>query len=278
MDHPDSTPEQPQPERTLDAPEQPAIYPQFPLRVERAVVDLRDVVLVLLVAFFAIVLCTSIAIGFVAGATGRHVDLQALAGNALITIPAQFAAYVLTVGFMAWLVRQRHGSGFARGIFWNLPEKQIALTALAGGAVMAMLSEISSGLLQRWTPKNLPIEEYFKNAASGYALALFGVFVAPVVEELFFRGFLYPALERWIGVVAGLVLTSAAFSLLHGGQLGEAWAPMLVLFLLSAVLTAVRIRTRSVATCVLVHMGYNATLFSIMFIYTSGFRHMEKLH
>jgi membrane protease YdiL (CAAX protease family) len=53
---------------------------------------------------------------------------------------------------------------------------------------------------------------------------------------------------------------------------------MLVLFLVSSVLTAVRIRTRSVATCVLVHMGYNATLFSIMFIYTQGFRHMEKLH
>jgi membrane protease YdiL (CAAX protease family) len=240
-------------------------------------VDLKDVVLVLLVAFFSIVLCTSVAIGIFAGAHGRHTDLQSLAGNALITIPAQFAAYVLTVGFMVWVVRLRHNSPFGSGVFWNLPETQVALTALAGGAVMALLSEISSGLLQRWTPKNLPIEEYFKNAASGYALALFGIFVAPFVEELFFRGFLYPALERWVGVVAGLVLTSAAFSLLHGGQLGEAWAPMLVLFLVSAVLTAVRIRTRSVATCVLVHMGYNATLFSIMFIYTQGFRHMEKL-
>jgi membrane protease YdiL (CAAX protease family) len=254
-----------------------AIYSEFLASPERATVDLKDTVLVVLVAFFSIVLCTFIAFGIVAAATHRHTDFQSLAGNALITVPAQFAAYVLTVGFMMWLVRERHGFPFARGIFWNLPEKQIALTALAGGAVMALLSEISSGLLQRWTPKNLPIEEYFKNAASGYALALFGVFVAPIVEEIFFRGFLYPALERWVGVVAGLVLTSAAFSLLHGGQLGEAWAPMLVLFLVGAVLTAVRIRTRSVATCVLVHMGYNATLFSIMFIYTEGFRHMEKL-
>lgn len=253
-------------------------YPEVIFNPERAVVDLKDVALVLLVAFFSIVLCTSIAFAIVAAGSRQHANLQALATNALITVPAQFAAYVLTVGFMVWLIPQRHHIFFARGIFWNLPGKQIALTALAGGAVMALLSEISSGLLQRWTPKNLPIEEYFKNAASGYALALFGVFVAPFVEELFFRGFLYPALERWIGVVGGVVLTSVAFSLLHGGQLGEAWAPMLVLFLVSAVLTAVRIRTRSVATCVLVHMGYNATLFSIMFIYTEGFRHMEKLH
>lgn len=258
--------------------EEAALYPRLPAQPEGAAVDLKDVLLVLLVAFFAILLCTSIAIAIVVGASRQHINIQALATNALITVPAQFAAYVLTVAFMVWLVRRRHGLFFAQGIFWNLPEKQLALTALAGGAVMALLSEISSGLLQRWTPKNLPIEEFFKNAASGYALALFGVFVAPIVEELFFRGFLYPALERWIGVVGGLVLTSAAFSLLHGGQLGEAWAPMLVLFLVSAVLTAVRIRTRSVATCVLVHMGYNATLFSIIFIYTEGFRHMEKLH
>ena len=253
-------------------------YPEVIFNPERAVVDLKDVVMVLLVAFFSIVLCTSIAFAIVTVASRQHTSIQGLTTNALVTVPAQFAAYVLTVGFMVWLIPQRHDVFFARGIFWNLPDQQIALTALAGGAVMALLSEISSGLLQRWTPKNLPIEEFFKTAASGYALALFGVFVAPFVEELFFRGFLYPALERWIGVVAGLVVTSAAFALLHGGQLGEAWAPMLVLFLVSAVLTAVRIRTRSVATCVLVHMGYNATLFSIMFIYTEGFRHMEKLH
>jgi membrane protease YdiL (CAAX protease family) len=277
LDHSDFTPDQPQPEQPLSPPDSRVIYFDVPPQSDRAVVDLKDVVLVLLVAFLSIVLCSSIGFGIAAGATHGHIDVQSLSRNALFTVPAQFVAYVLTVAFMAWLVH-RHASPFARGILWNLPEKQLALTALAGGGVMALLSEISSGLLQRWTPKNLPIEEYFKNAASGYALALFGVFIAPVVEELFFRGFLYPALERWIGVVGGLVVTSAAFSLLHGGQLGEAWAPMLVLFLVSSVLTAVRIRTRSVATCVLVHMGYNATLFSIMFIYTQGFRHMEKLH
>lgn len=276
MDHPDFIPEQPQPDQPLSSLDQ-VIYPGFRAPLARAVVDLKDSLFIVLVAVISLRILLSIAIRIAAGVSGQHLDPEAWVGNALVAIPTEFAGYLVTVAFMVWLIRFRHGLSFARGIFWNLPEKQLALTALAGGAVMALLSEISSGLLQRWTPKNLPIEEYFKNAASGYALALFGILVAPVVEEIFFRGFLYPALERWIGVVAGLVLTSAAFSLLHGGQLGEAWAPMLVLFLVSAVLTAVRIRTHSVATCVLVHMGYNATLFSIMFIYTQGFRHMEKL-
>jgi membrane protease YdiL (CAAX protease family) len=242
-----------------------------------AVVDLRDVALVIVVAFFLIVLCTAAAVAIAATPGAHRKDIAAVAANALVIVPAQVIAYLLTIAFMAFLVSKRHHSSFGEGILWNLPDNKTALTAFAGGMVMALVSQLSSGLLQRWTPKNLPIEEYFKNAASGYALAMFGIFVAPVMEELFFRGFLYPALARWTGAIGAIVMTAAAFSLLHGAQLADAWVPLLVLFLVGAVLTTIRARTHSVATCVLVHMGYNATLFSIMFIYTQGFRHMEKL-
>jgi membrane protease YdiL (CAAX protease family) len=44
-----------------------------------------------------------------------------------------------------------------------------------------------------------------------------------------------------------------------------------------AVLTTIRARTGSVATCVLVHMGYNFLLFVVLFISTGGFHHMERV-
>lgn len=244
---------------------------------DRAVVNLGDVALVILVAFFSIFLCTTIAIAIAYSAHGAHQKIADVVGNALVILPAQFAAYLMIVGFMVFLVRARHRTGFREGIQWNMPDRRTALSALAGGAGLALASQLFSGLLQRWTPKSLPIEQYFKNAASGYALALFGIFVAPLVEELFFRGFLYPALERWTGVSVAVVLTAASFSLLHGAQLADAWAPLLIIFGVGAVLTVVRVKMRSVAGSVFVHMGYNATLFTIMFIYTQGFRHMEKL-
>ena len=107
-------------------------------------------------------------------------------------------------------------------------------------------------------------------------LAFFGVFVAPLVEELFFRGFLYPALARVMGTVASVMLTALAFALIHSPQLAHAWVPLTAILLFSFILTIVRAKTKSVATTVLMHAGYNATLFTLTFIATQGFRHLER--
>jgi len=242
-----------------------------------AVADLTDVVILVLVALFSIPLCGTIVVAlFYLSPRFRGVPVKELVGNALVVIPAQFAAYVMVVGFMSLLVWVRHRSGFLAGIQWNMPPPNVAWIAFAGGGGMALGSELMSGVLQRWIPKSLPIDEYFKSAASGYALALFGIFVAPFVEELFFRGFLYPALARWTGRILAIGITAAAFSLLHGAQLANSWAPLLILFVVGTVLTVVRARTRSVSTCVLMHMGYNFVLFTILWFATQGFRHMER--
>ncbi len=246
---------------------------------DEAVVDLVDVALIAGVAFASLVLCTIMALAMVYSAPGaRHLDARDLARDALVIIPAQIVAYVMVVGFMVFIVALRHRSGFLKAIQWNMPGPKAALVALCGGAALALTSQLFSGLLQRWIPKTLPIDQYFKNPASGYLLAAFGVLVAPFVEEFFFRGFLYPALARWTGATIAIVLTGAGFSLLHQDQLAHAWAPLLILFLVGMALTFIRAKTRSVATSVLVHMGYNATLFTIVFFYTQGFRHMERMN
>jgi CAAX protease family protein len=57
--------------------------------------------------------------------------------------------------------------------------------------------------------------------------------------------------------------------------LAHAWVPLLLLFAVGVILTAVRAWTKSVATCVVVHMSYNTTLFTTLYIGTCGFRHMD---
>ena len=39
--------------------------------------------------------------------------------------------------------------------------------------------------------------------------------VAPIAEELFFRGFLFSVLRRWLGVAGGAVLTGVIFGVIH---------------------------------------------------------------
>ena len=82
--------------------------------------------------------------------------------------------------------------------------------------------------------------------------------------------------RSFVPLSPSVMLTSAAFSLLHQAQLAHAWAPLLILFWVGVALTVVRARTNSVATCVLVHMGYNGALFGLMFYFTEGFRHLER--
>lgn len=240
-------------------------------------VDLIDVVLVLVAAGVSLFLFSVVAISIAYYGHGAHpADARAIAMNAFVLVPAEAMAYAFTLGFAAYLVILRHGVGLLRATRWNMPGAQKALTALAGGAALGLTSQLLSGLLQRWIPKSLPIDQFFRDTGSAYLLAFFGILIAPLMEELFFRGFVYPAVARWTGVVPSVLITGGAFAMLHQGQLARAWVPLLILFAVGVVITAVRVRTRSVATCVFVHMGYNLAIFTLLFIITQGFRHMEK--
>jgi membrane protease YdiL (CAAX protease family) len=77
--------------------------------------------------------------------------------------------------------------------------------------------------------------------------------------------------------VAGVFLTALTFALIHGAQLMFSWGPVLVIFLVGFALTIVRAVTKSVAASLLVHIAYNATISLVMFVYTGGFRHLERL-
>jgi membrane protease YdiL (CAAX protease family) len=193
----------------------------------------------------------------------------------LLALPAQLASYIMTVGFMAFLMWQQYRVKLLDAVRWNPPRAAFAYLTFAGGAGLGLATQLLSWPLERWIPKDLPIEQYFRTPAAAYALAAFGILIAPPVEELFFRGFLYPVLARPLGTVLAMVLTSVGFALIHAQQLAVAWVPLLLLFTVSMVLTAVRAKTKSVAICVLLHMGYNFVQFVGAFIETHGFRHME---
>jgi uncharacterized protein len=264
------------PEQEVPPPPPPPLAP--PGAVQHSGVDLVDVLLIVIAGVGSTIVAAilaMIAVGLIGHA--RVFNPEQMSRNAFFVIPTQFVSYVIVVGFMAFLAAVRHNQSLGQAVHWNPPVGKLALTTLGAGAALGICSELTSTLLQRWTPKSLPIEEFFKSPASGYLLAGFGVLVAPLVEELFFRGFLYPAVARWTGSVASILITAAAFAGLHGAQLAYAWPPLLVLFGVGVVLTFIRARTGSVATCVLVHMGYNFVLFVIVFIVTGGFHHMERV-
>jgi membrane protease YdiL (CAAX protease family) len=124
-------------------------------------------------------------------------------------------------------------------------------------------------------PKTTPFDQFFARPSDAYLMVAFAVTFGPLMEELFFRGFLYPVLARRTGAVVAVCLTALPFGLIHYVQY-KSWAAVLVITLVGVVLTAVRALTKSVAASFLVHVGYNGTLMGLAALATDGFRHMEK--
>jgi CAAX protease family protein len=204
----------------------------------------------------------------------RRMPLTDLATDARIVVGAQAAAYPLVLIFIFILVRSRTHERFRDAIRWNWPGIS-APAFFSMGAILAVVVESLSRFLP--IPKSLPMDKYFHDASSAYLLAVFGMSLAPLMEELFFRGMLYPLLRRAFGLTIAVMLTAAAFAGIHGAQLGYAWGPILSIFLVGVVFTLVRARTNSVATSFLVHCGYNAALFTALWFASDHYRHLEKV-
>lgn len=204
-----------------------------------------------------------------------HSTIAHLARMPLVVVAGQAVAYLLVLGYMYALVtRERGRPDFLNAIHWNWPSFP-ALYLLAGFLLSIALQLLASRLP---IPKNLPIDTFFRTPAEAWALTLFGVTLAPLMEELFFRGFLYPVLARSIMVPAAVFVTAVAFALLHASQLSNSWGPVLVIFLVGLVLTSVRAQKNSVAAGLLIHVAYNGTISVLMFFATDGFRHLERLN
>lgn len=190
-----------------------------------------------------------------------------------IVLISQILLYVVVFALIYFLLLARTGH-FWQALRWNWPRSSWVGFLILGALMYFALAGLGQLLP---IPKHLPIDRFFQTARAAGLMSVLSITLAPFMEELFFRGLLYPVLARRLGVGASILLTGAAFGILHGAQLKYSWA-VLIIFLVGIALTAVRAFTKSVAASFLVHAGYNGTLSALLFIATDGFRHLDKLN
>jgi len=98
--------------------------------------------------------------------------------------------------------------------------------------------------------------------AGGAKLAVFAVvaaIVAPICEELLFRGLLLRALRRRMSPVMAVIVQALVFALAHpmlSPTLGD-FAVVPALFLLGAVSGVVAVRRGDLSASIMMHMGFN---------------------
>ena len=174
-------------------------------------------------------------------------------------LPAQFLGYALLFTALYLLFKWQYGRPFWRSLAWNALRLPALFVVLAGFATAFGVSAVAT-LLQ--TPvTNNPMTEMLEDPTSLVLVAVFGVTLGPLFEELFFRGFLQPLLVRSLGVGAGILVTALPFGLLHFQEYGNSWRHVVLISLAGAAFGAVRQLTHSTKASTLMHASYNALFF-----------------
>jgi len=89
------------------------------------------------------------------------------------------------------------------------------------------------------------------------ATAIVAVLTAPLVEEIIYRGILYPAIQRLIGVVGAVAVVSIMFAGVHVLQYRNNIGVILVITILSVTLTTIRATSGRLLPSVVVHLIFN---------------------
>jgi len=265
-----AAPSFPQPSST-DTPVAPLSVPAISAPPRDPVWSGWDVLLLALLTIVTIVLAQLLTTTIAWIFAYRHQSYRDLLQRPSLDLLGEGLGYIAIAAFMVFLVEGKYHTPFWKAIRWNWPGSS-ALMWLGVGVLTVIID-----LLGRYLPmpKTSPFEQFFAHPSDAYLMAAFAVTVGPFMEELFFRGFLYPVLARWTGVAPAIVLSALPFGLLHYLQY-RSWSAVLLIMLLGVVLGIVRETTKSVAASFLVHVGYNGTLMALAAIATDGFRHMEK--
>ena len=217
-----------------------------------------------------------------------------------LQIAAEGATYGITLLIAFFLYPFLWKRSFLDGLRWNWSAaRHQAVKLVSLGFALGVTSALVDNFIS--TSKPQPIDQFFLKASDAWVVTFFGVIVAPLFEEICFRGFLVPALAiaydwvslprtpesqmRWqstttlspLSLIFSAIVTSLVFSLIHGAQVGFAWGAMIVLFSVSLILTLVRVKTQSVAASTMVHMAYNAFIFVAMILWTGGYRHLDRM-
>src|SRR5437870_13919009 len=125
---------------------------------------------------------------------------------------------------------------------------------------MAFVIALLGALLK--TPETPgPMKELLENRTSLILVAIFGVTLGPICEELAFRGFMQPLFIRSLGVGPGIALSALGFGLLHLPQNGFTWQYGLLITLAGAAFGWMRWISRSTLGSAIMHSAYNLTLF-----------------
>ncbi len=182
------------------------------------------------------------------------------------------ASFDLVLLFYAWRISRRVADSSMAARYRPIGWKAFALS-LAGGVALWALSYVVT-----WELATHSLVQFHVTAAertlipqspASLPLGLLCIaLIAPLAEELYFRGILLSWLRRKIGAPLAVFASAAIFALLHFRFLShsgvEGWVYTATIAAVGLVTATLALRTGSLWGPFAVHAGYNATIVSMV--------------
>jgi membrane protease YdiL (CAAX protease family) len=246
-----------------DAPPSLGMIPEEPRGSDDAPWPLWTVPAVLLLGL-GIWIVLSVLVGVGASAGGSSLTHPTAAVSLVLDFVFDLAFVLATIYFTVLRGRARlEDFGFRR--VYPVSAVKAFFAAAAGYYIVTALY---ASLVKLHGSDKLPSElGVNKSTAALVAAAVFVCVIAPIAEELFFRGFLFGALRRLESVVGGLgtwvaaVITGILFGVVHAGSASPQY--LIPLGFLGFVLCLLRWRTGSLYPCMALHCANNALALGI---------------
>jgi membrane protease YdiL (CAAX protease family) len=174
-------------------------------------------------------------------------------------------SYLIIVLILAYFIINKYKQSFFEALGVNV--KSFIKGVILGLAsyvsylpflFIALLISLGISSFFKMAPEENPLLNVFSIEGRPWLLFYFVLcicIIGPIVEELFFRGFLYPALRKKVGSILSIFLSAALFSLLHMTFVG-----FLPIFFLGILLAYIYEKSGSLLPSITIHIIHNSSI------------------
>jgi len=238
------------------------IMPEKILKKKPVLWGIMDVVRVVIIVMFS---------GYMLAALGPiifkpfHFNMDVNLLMMLATFFIDITAGIVILYFVLVKYREKLSSlgiavaGFYKNILSGITAYMFILPILVVVLILSMLLLDAIGYK---LPPQPVFDIFFEEKRSNVVLFLtiFVSILGPIIEEIFFRGFLYSAIKKRFGIIVGVLLSSALFSMLHTNI--ASFLPIMILGVLMAFLYET---TSSLIAPITVHILHNSIILGFVF-------------
>lgn len=192
---------------------------------------------------------------FFAWLVGYVVTQSTTADQSLTVFVTTLIQYPIVIVFAIWLLRMR---GMADSLLSFSLRRSDPAMILWGILVIVAMSIVIEPLLALFPVENMaPMRRY---VLEGGGLTMFTVIVlAPLLEEMLFRGVIQESASRFYGPLAGVLIASAIFAIVHPNP-----QQIINAFFSGLILGYIYYRTRSLIPVIVIHAVNNAIAYILI--------------